>query len=94
MLHQTLSEDAASTKDLLFAATEALGRKRVAPQQQQQQRLLIVGEPRGGSTLLGTVLNSDEHLFYLFEPCKGGGDAGKILGNILGKNITYASVML
>jgi hypothetical protein len=39
--------------------------------------LLIVGEPRGGSTLLGTVLNSDEHLFYLFEPCKGGGDAGK-----------------
>eukprot|EP00953_Heterococcus_sp_UTEX-ZZ885_P019747 11023-Heterococcus_DN1.PRE.2 len=76
---QTLSEDAASTKDLLFAATEALGRKRVAPQQQQQQRLLIVGEPRGGSTLLGTVLNSDEHLFYLFEPCKGGGDAGTAL---------------
>eukprot|EP00611_Tribonema_gayanum_P025582 TRINITY_DN5859_c0_g1_i1.p1 TRINITY_DN5859_c0_g1~~TRINITY_DN5859_c0_g1_i1.p1 ORF type:complete len:201 (-),score=56.27 TRINITY_DN5859_c0_g1_i1:939-1514(-) len=70
-----------STKEMLMATAEALvaGRGRGAGAVAEQKRLLIVSEPRSGSTQFGELFNSNEQLFYLFEPCKGGGDGGTAL---------------
>ncbi|KAG5192598.1 hypothetical protein JKP88DRAFT_351774 [Tribonema minus] len=79
--YQKLQQDMMSTKEMLMATAEALvaGRGRGAGAVAEQKRLLIVSEPRSGSTQFGELFNSNEQLFYLFEPCKGGGDGGTAL---------------